>query len=278
MKKTNLLFNLSKFKNQRGQTLIVVLMLMIISLSIGLAVSQRIISGSKRSVTLDSSSRAQAVAEAAIEKMLPVSTSTLDGYITNNNCGTNCQLTIAGADGVSATAAVTLAYAGNSSSLFNTKIEKDSVTELDLTGYGNRALEICWDGSSGNTPSVAALFVYGASVPYSSQRYAYNSASTTHSSNGFSAAAPDLSYANCFTIAAQSNPRFVRVRALYADLNLYVIPMSGGTLPVQGYLMTSVGRFGGVTKTVQALKSRSFVPASFDYVLFNTSEDTVLTN
>jgi hypothetical protein len=70
----------------------------------------------------------------------------------------------------------------------------------------------------------------------------------------------------------------VRVRALYADLSLYVIPKSGGTLPVQGYLMTSVGRFGGVTKTVQALKSRSFVPASFDFVLFNTSEDTVLTN
>jgi hypothetical protein len=42
--------------------------------------------------------------------------------------------------------------------------------------------------------------------------------------------------------------------------------------------MTSVGRFGGVTKTIQALKSRSFVPASFDFVLFNTSEDTVLTN
>jgi Tfp pilus assembly protein PilX len=270
--------NSKNLNNQKGQTLIVVLMLMIISLSIGLAVSQRIISSSKRSVTLDSSSRAQAVAEAAIEKMLPTSTTTLDSYITNNNCGTNCQLTISGADGVSATATVTLAYAGNSTSLFNTKVERDAVTELDLTGYGNRALEICWDGSSGNTPSVSALFVYGASVPYTSQRFAYNSASTTHSSNGFSTAAPDLSYANCFTIGAQSNPRFVRIRALYSDLNLYVIPKSGGTLPVQGYLMTSVGRFGGVTKTIQALKSRSFVPASFDFVLFNTSEDTVLTN
>ncbi len=264
--------------NQKGQTLIVVMMLMIISLSIGLAISQRIIKGSGNSTTLDTSSRAYAVAEAAIEKMLPTAPGTLDTYINNNSCGTNCQVTITGADGVAATATVSLSYAGNSTSLFNTKVSRDDVTEVDLTGYGNRPLELCWDGSSGSTPSVSALFVYGSSTPYSSQRYAYNSTSTTHSSNGFTAAAPDLSYSNCFTISGQDNPRFVRIRAIYQDLNLYVIPKSGGTLPVQGYLLTSVGRLGSVTKTVTALKSRSFVPSSFDYVLFSTSDSTILTN
>ena len=119
--------------------------------------------------------------------------------------------------------------------------------------------------------------MHGAS-PYSLSKYAYNAASTLHGSNGFSTAASDLSYPNCFTVPAKTAPLFLRVRAIYNDINLHVIPKGGSALPIQGYVITATGAVSDVVKTVTALKTKPYLPSEFDFAIFSTSDDTPLQN
>ncbi len=266
--------------NEKGQALIIVLLVMIMALGIGLAVSQRIITSYKRTTNLDSGSRALAVAESAVERILILSTSTLDQYISNNSCGSNCQLTITGSDGVVAKADVTLAYTGNSISTFNVDIEKDHTYEVDLVGYqAGKQLELCWDNAvSGDNPSIYSSYIYLSSGTYKVTKYAYNSSSTTYSLNGFSSSSPDLSYPNCFTFTPASTAQFLRVRAVYNDVSLHVIPKGGATLPIQGYLITSTGYVNNVKKTIKVVKSKPTLPSSFDFAIFSTSDTQPLGN
>ena len=78
------------YYNQKGQTLVIVLLVMILALATGLIVSNRVIQGFKRSVKIDSSVRALGVAEALVERILTLNSGTLDDYIANNSCGSAC--------------------------------------------------------------------------------------------------------------------------------------------------------------------------------------------
>lgn len=264
---------------EKGQTLIFVLLVMVLALGIGLTISRRIISGYKRSTSLDSSSRALAVSEAALEKFLALPTLTLDTYIQNNNCGSNCTISITGNDGLVATATVALAYSGNSTNQVDVLVKKDQTYEANLSGYSSSApLEICWNNStSGNNPSIYASYVNG-NAPYTLNKYAYNAASTIYSSNGFSNSSPDLTYPNCFTIPAKTSPRLLRIRAIYNDAQVRVIPKNGATIPIQGYLITSTGSINNVKKTVRAIRTKPFLPSSFDFAVFSTSLTEPLQN
>lgn len=265
--------------NNKGQTLIFVAFVMIIALSIGVVISDRIIGGLNRSSGFDSSARALGVAQALSERVLALPNTTLDAYIQNNNCSTACNLSITGSDGVISTATATLSYAGSTATEFNVSVQKDSVYEVNLSGFSNSAsINVCWENAdSGNNPSVVASHVYGTSS-YSIVKYAHNSTSTVYTANGFSTAGAYLSYPNCFTVTAKTNPKLLRVRAVYNDLKLHIIPQSGSTLPVQGYLITSVGAVNNVKRTVKYIKSSAFSPFPLDFAIFSTSETSGLGN
>lgn len=269
----------SVFLNSKGQTLIGVMLVMIIALAMGITISQRILSGYIRTTNIDSSARAESVAKAAAEKVLAYSTTALDSYITNNNCGSNCTLSIVGADGVTASAVVTLSFAGNSASAQTSLISKDSTYEINMVGYSDsQQLELCWDNAvTGNNPSIYVSYIFGTN-PYQISKYAYNSASTQYSTNGFDSSSPDLSYANCVNLPAKTAPQFARVRAVYNDVNLHVIPKGGATLPIQGYLITSVGTVGTIKRTVTVIKSKPYLPTVFDFAIFSSSDSSPLQN
>ncbi len=252
--------------------MIFVLLVMVIALGIGLTISRRIIGGYKRTTALDSSSRAIAISEAALEKFLVLPTSTLDTYIQNNSCGSNCTISITGNDGLVATATVTLSYSGNSTTQVDTLVKKDQTYEANLSGYSSSApLEVCWNNStSGSNPSIYATHISGA-APYVINKYAYNAASTIYSSNGFTNSSPDLTYPSCFTIPAIATPKILRVRAVYNDASVHIIPKNGATIPIQGYLITSTGYVNNVKKTVKALRTKPFLPSTFDFAVFSTS-------
>ena len=266
--------------NEKGQTLIVVMMVMIIALATGLVVSERIISGQRRTTTLDSSSRALFVAEALVERILNYPPSTLDTYITNNSCGSNCALTIVGDDNITADAVATLAFSGNSTDTFDIDVNKDETYEINLIGYsGSAAIELCWDdATTGDNPSVYVTYIHGSASPYTMNKYAYNSASTLYSSNGFTSSAPADGYSNCFTITAKTGPQFIRVRPAYNDLALHVVPKNGATLPSQGYVITSTGSVNEIKKTIQVIKTKPFLPSEFDFAIFSTGADNPLQN
>jgi type II secretory pathway component PulK len=77
-KSKDFLFQNSK---QKGQTLVIVLFIMVVALTIGVIISNRFIKTLRDISQSDSSSRALAVAEAAIENILLVPQETLEDYV-----------------------------------------------------------------------------------------------------------------------------------------------------------------------------------------------------
>ena len=254
-----------------------VVLLLILALSIGIAVSSTLVRSLRNSVTSDASNRAYAIAEAAIERLLVEDIETLADYINFDNCGSNCVLQITGNDNVTASAAVELSFIG-SDSLYNTTLTQTSASEVNLDGYTDNAdLNICWNTPSGDIPSIIAHHIYGDSGSYNLTAYAVNSISSTESNN-FDTAVASLGYENCFVVLGENNPRALRLHSIYNDLEIAVIPDGSNDLPSQGIQLQSTGNYLDSSKVITVYKTGSTLPIDFDYVLYSKSTTNPLSN
>lgn len=265
--------------NEKGQTILVIVFVMIIALTIGVGISNRFISTLKSSSQTYTSYRAEAVAQAAIERILLKTTEELNEFISFGSCGSDCVLNIVNDDGITETANITLSHLGNSSAPFETTLQESEVAEVTLTGYGDsQDVSICWDTpASGTPPSVVGMLIYGSPGSYSVSNFAYNSDTSTEP-NGFSSTVSANGFDNCFTVNSQTNPRLMRLRSIYQDVDISVIPASGTIIPSQGILIESTGTVLTSTKKISVIKGNNIVPLPFDYVLYSTSENQNLSN
>ena len=265
--------------NQRGQTLIIIVLVMMMALAVGTAVSGRLIKGLNLVLKTDSSSRALAVAEAAVERMLRLPDATLQDYIASGTCGADCRVDITGADGVKASATVNLSATGEIGGAYPISLETNKITEVNLQDYQNNAdAYVCWDASTGEKPALMATFVYGDVSSLNTDVYAYNSVGSVHTDNGFSDASALLGYANCFVIAGKPSPQLLRLRAVYAVVDAFVLPSGGAQLPSQGILIEATGIVSDTVKKVSVVRSKAHLPLQFDFALFSKSQATPLSN
>lgn len=266
--------------NQKGQTIASVLLIMVLALTVGVTIATRFTSTLRQNIRQDNSSRALAVAEAAVERMLTREFQDLLDFISYSNCGSDCVLEILGDDGVLARADVSLSHAGNSSEPFPINISQDSVTEVSLVGYAeNTNVYVCWDvPSSGTLPSVFANLIHGTDGNYEADSYAVNSIGSVNASNNFDEATSALGYSNCFTANSKTDPQAIRIRSLYNDALAYVVPSGGATIPSQGVLITSIGKVLDSERKVEVLLSSPAVPLPFDYVIYSKTEELPLSN
>lgn len=262
--------------NEKGQTLVIIFVLMVISLSIGIASSARFISTLSGITQSDQGSRALGVAEAAIERILQLPVSTLDDYIVNDNCTSDCYLEITAADGSSLVANVALSRLGESSEPFVLELNQTATTQVNLVGYPQgQDITICWDSS---LMSVSGLYIYGTQGSYQADSFAYNPGGSPNSENGFDIATASGGYNNCFTIVAQADSNMLRLKSLYDDNLAVVIPASGQTIPQQGILIESTGTAGRAVKKVSVIISDPYLPILFDYALYQKSASVPLSN
>lgn len=266
--------------NQKGQTIASVLLIMVVALSIGVAIATRFTKTLRQNVGQDNSSRALAIAEAGIERMLNKDYDTLVDYINYSSCGSDCTLQIVGGDGVTATATITLSFAGNSSNAFAVNLSEEEVVEVSLNGYPDDTdIYVCWNSpASGSLPSVVGSYIHGTDGNYGLDSYAVNSIGSLYATNGFDDANSALGYANCFTIDSKSDPEALRLRSLYNEVNAYIVPDGSATIPSQGVLISSVGIVQDSERKVDVLLSSPAVPLPFDYVLYSKDTDNPLSN
>ncbi len=269
-----------KFANEKGQTIAIVILVMVVALSVGVAVSTRFIKSLRVSVKTDDSSRAVAVAEAGVEELLGTDYDVLVDYINFGSCGDACALELVGEDGVSANANITLSMVGESSEPHQLNLTTTNIAEVSLDGYSDStSVYICWDSpSSGDLPSISGLYVYGNEGNYEADSFGFNSIGSLYSANNFTEATSSFGYLNCASLTGKSNPKIVRIKSIYNNVKAYVVPEPGNNLPSQGVLITSVGTVNEAIRTVEVLYSKPFVPIDFDYVLFSTAEDSPLSN
>ena len=77
----------TKYNNEKGQTLLFVIVAVTIAMAVGVAVSTRTIQSLKRVARTDTSARVIAAAEGGIENLLGRNYSQLDGAIAVLDCG-----------------------------------------------------------------------------------------------------------------------------------------------------------------------------------------------
>lgn len=263
--------------NQRGQTLVIIVLVMLVALSLGITISTRYFNRLRNITQTDSASRAIAVAEAAVEKILLLPNETLENYVEYGNCGSDCTLQITGSDGVAAVANVTLSYVGNSSDPVSTNLAQTSYSVINLEGYGHgKKIWICWNSPPlGELPSVTGLY-YFKDTRYEVNPFAYNSIGSPYTTNGFSEASANYGYQNCFSVTASETPYKIRLKSIYNETPVVIIPSSGEEIPLQGFLIESTGNFAGITKKVKVIKSDPILPNEFDYTIYSKSESEPL--
>lgn len=263
-------------KNQKGQTLVIVFMMMVIALSIGIAISSKYIKSLGILSRSDNSARAHAVAEAAIEHILLLPIATLDNYAQNGTCGADCYLEITSAEGQVMTANVELSKLGNTTDPFLVDLEQTSSAQVNLAGYPNNTnINVCWNGAD---MSVQSIFIHGTLGNYEADAMSYNPTTTTHGDNNFDMATPLLGYSHCFTFNSQTSPAMLRLKALYEDGSAVIIPSGGANLPVQGILIESTGHVGSSQKKVSVIITDPILPALFDYAVYQRSTTEPLSN
>ena len=263
-----------------GQILVIIVIVMVVSITLGVSVSTSFLKRINRFSSVDTLSRAGGVAEAAVEKLLLKDIATLSSYIQNNTCGADCSLQITGIDGLTATAVVQLSYLGNSSSNFEINLKQSEAHEVNLGGYpDSRNLSVCWNTpASGDYPSIFANYIYGTSGSYKVDSYAYNTVGSLNSGNGFTAAAANNGYSNCFSITGRQNPQLLRLKTIYADVDAVIISAQGTVFPKQGILIESIGTVAGVSKKITVKKMYESVPYEFDYIIYQKSLSEPLSN
>ncbi|MBI3092877.1 MAG: pilus assembly PilX N-terminal domain-containing protein [Candidatus Levybacteria bacterium] len=266
---------------QRGQALLIVILIMVVSLTVGLSVASRSIVNLRTSTEEENSQRAFSAAEAGVEKAIATGL----GISSSQDLGNNASIKEVTIGEVSGREFVL--NAGN-------KVEKDQGIDLGLSqdypGYATpqniNNLSIYWGSQSesctDSPPSAAAIELIviweAAGSSPRSTRYAYDPCTR---GNNF-ASAEEGSYiisGKTFKYKTSSigiNRGLVaRVIPLYANTPVGINTCnSAGTsctaLPLQGTIIQSTGASGGTERKITYFQGYPQLPVEFfQYILFS---------
>jgi hypothetical protein len=261
--------------DQKGQTFIIMFLMMLIALTIGVAMSNRFVRSIKRATRTDEVTRAHFSAESGLEKFLSIPIITLEDYIIYNNCGTDCILQVTDELGRVITTTIELSFIGETDEPYRMDLTQNDTQQVFLGGYTSGTdLDICWDGDA----SIYTSYVYEDSGDIKQDTYAYNSSSYFGVQNNFDTGLPLYTYQNCYSVTANGDPTYLRLKSYYQDATIYVIPTGGQNIPRQGILIESTAKVGDTTKKVSAIRTASMLPGMFDYVLYQKSATDTLSN
>lgn len=260
-----------RFDNaQRGQALLIVILIMVVSLTIGLSVASRSIVNLRTSTEEENSQRAFSAAEAGVEKAITTGT----GITAAQDLGNNASIKEVSVGEVSGTEFVL--NGGN-------MVEKDQGIDLGLSeDYPNYTesqtvsnLNIYW-GSQGDTcPNSAAIEVIvlsGSSNSPQSKRYVYDSCTRgnnfTPAQTGPYSDIPGKTFQYKAQVGTINNGLIARVVPLYANTPLGI--SSGTSLPPQGKVIQSTGASGGTERKITYFQGYPQLPVEFfQYILFS---------
>ncbi len=262
--------------NQRGQTLILMLVVTVVSLTIGVAISSRAVSTLKQTSYTAQAGKAQKFADAGIEEALGAAD--LSAEVGTHNIDVDGD----GTDDVT----YTVEEIGGGETV-EVILEKDQTTEIDLTGYGSgQAVDLYWVSGSGERASRAALvltFIYESGGETNLEKHAYDPEAVAHGNNftvpsslgPYTVGGKDYDYRAQISTPSGTN-RVLRIHSLYNDVsNSLVLQITGtNSFPNQGYKITSTGGYGEAEWTIEATKMNPALSTIFDFAIFS---DTSLT-
>jgi len=254
--------------SQRGQALLITVLLMTVALTIGLALMSRTTTDIQISQQQEESARAFSAAEAGIEEALR-SGGIIGGSVTLDS----------GASYTSTSTAV-----GRADFTFPDEIDPGDAVTLWLNGhdgsgnfietspYGGSSFNLCWGaGAVGEVPAVEVSVYYKSGGQYLVSRSAYDA--DRGRGNGFadvdSGGCLDLTYKKAISLPA-GVLLFVNIKPFYSTAKIGAEGV-GANFPSQGQEIESIGALGEITRKVRVFRSWPAPAAVFDYGLFSGS-------
>lgn len=279
---------------QNGQALLFVVVAVTIAMAVGVSVSTRTLDLVRRISRTDTSTRVIAASEAGIERLLNQTEVFLDSLEADSpDCsqidgssytGGKCVVTFlpsSGAgDNITATAIVDAEkFKLNAPDHYWFNIDPGYVKEVNLNGYTEESIEVCWDEDE------AAIYFFSYSTPDGSNTldmkkggfYSSGFPEDNKSSvSGFSQEGQTRpEYVACGNVDLVDSPYGLRIKTYYSSTKIYVYPIGGesGSFPYQGYKLISKGELAvgnDVTdsKTINVYRSYSYSPSMFDYAIY----------
>lgn len=277
----------SIFKNQQGQALLIVVLVMVVALTVGLSVASRTVINLRTTADEENSQRAFSAAEAGIEQALKTGQSISSPLPLGNNANIE-NVRIVGVSGTEF-----LLNGGN-------KIPRDDGFDLWLASYpdysnpwpvsGNGFISIYWgdqiSSCSGTMPAaIEVVLLIGPKTSPSTKRFAFDPCLARSSSNGFQTASggtynvASKTFLYQATIPVPSGTGLLaRVIPLYANAFIGVkgCDSSGAgciAFPPQGSSIDSVGSSGGTKRKITVFQGYPQLPSEFfPYILFQTKQ------
>jgi len=261
--------------SQKGQILLIVVLVMVTALTVGLAVAVRSVSNTKTSEDAASSEKAFSAAEAGIERSLTSDTS-VSGSFSNNASYTTTIQTVNG-----------LQFALNNGSA----VLKDGSTDLWLSkypGYTNQwtgtftiywgqSTDVCNSSEANNTEAALEILVFSGSLANPQlTRYDYDPCTarqlvnhfTFVNSNSYSIAGRTYRYST--PLITVTNGLFARIIPLYAPA--YIASTNCGCqggFPPQGTVIQAVGNSASTERKIVTYQYYPSVPSEIlQYSLF----------
>lgn len=260
--------------NQKGQALLIIVLVMVVALTVGLSVASRTIINLRNSSDQASSQQALSAAEAGIERAIVTgNTSNIAGNFSGNSSYTT---TIASVSGTTPF----LINGGN-------VVPKDDATYIWISPYSSNPaiqwtnmwsgnLTLYWGDSSGacNNAALEVSIINGPKGAPTITRYALDPCAARAGSNNFtvvsaspfSVSGKTLAYR---TVISISNGLLVRINPIYSTT--YLAASGTTALPNQGTVITSVGTSNSsTTRKVTVFQGYPEIPAElFPYSLFS---------
>lgn len=265
-----------------GQTLVLVILAMAVSLAAGLAISSRSLSSLKSSSYTTQSEAAYHAAEAGAEESLMwlADTAHTDGLISGS-----IPRPYTGSGSLTGAAySYSIDVGGGGTENYPIHLDKDKTQEIKLSGIlGPKDVNICWglSGDTGDDASLEMLLIAGDSGSgYTlSQKIGVNGSSTFGGvplNNGFDAPpSGDGLYRHCLTVSWASGVKaqLLRIKSLYNNTSAVIKPTTI-TLPAQAFIITSTGTSGESIRKLEVTKTLPALPEIFDFAIFTPADLT----
>lgn len=272
--------------NSKGQALLFVVVVTAIALTVGVNLSSRTISSVSRAARTDLSSMARAAAEGGAEKFLSadVDLDALANLCTNGVRTTNpsdcvVQYNDAANAGVPMQAVIKVERLDGftSSDRFTFVLNNGVTKEINLDGYTQNSIDVCWDNQGTND-----IYYFG-----------YNEGGATikgvlDRNSGLDVGGETSVSGDCGNVdLTDINTNMLGLRLTSVgtanSINGQVLPTGGATLPTQGFRITSVGELtsdpdNNPKATVVVLRSIPYLPGFFNFGIYSDSSFELFPN
>lgn len=289
-------FTKSIHRNNEGQALLFVVVALAISMVVGVSISTRTLSLSRRVANTDTHSRVYYSAEAGIERFVDLSMDDLMDISIGTDCGENtgAEQTDNGdcifylGDDIETSTEVTVeAITYNESSPRNhyaVEVKNGAFAGINLgAGLNGNSISVCWK----SLESAPAALYYSHWDPNglktkniyypATGNVGLDGTITTNLTASSASGAMASYYTSCITISTTGQNAFLNVSPLGSDAKIGVFPASSGaaTLPPQGFRIISKAKLRNddtnqvqVTKIIEVVRSYDRVPGFFDAALY----------